>query len=124
MKRAIILSLLLCLLFVGCASKPSTGDTRSFTFTVTHSDGETKEFSVTTEQTTLAGALQQEGLIHESADSPGLYDEIDGEIADWNDGEAWWCISRGGVPLTTGMQDTEVTDGDAFEAVFTRGYGE
>ena len=58
----------------------------------------------------------------ESAGSAGLYDVIDGEKADWNDGEAWWCISKDGTPLSVGMKQTPLADGDHFEAVFTRGY--
>lgn len=124
MKRIIAILLCLCLLpTLLCACAGDTGAEKQFTFLVTHGDGTEKTFTITTEKSTLAEALKEEGLIRESA-SAGLYDVVDGEKADWNDGEAWWCISQEGVPLTVGMDQVALQDGDAFEAVFTRGNGD
>ena len=110
------LSLLLCLLLLfsltACAAK---GETKAFTLEVTHGDGTVKTFEIDTDAATLAEALAKEGLTSESASSPGLYDTIDGEFADWNDNEAWWCIS-------TGMKETPVEDGAHYEAVLTHGF--
>lgn len=121
MKRitCILLALLLVVSLAACAAK---GETKCFTFEVTHSDGSAKRFEITTDAKTLAQALTREGLISESAQSPGLYDTVDGELADWSDGEAWWCIGKDGESLSVGMQDTPVEDGAHYEAVFTRGF--
>ena len=109
MKRfaAIFLALLLVISLAACAAK---GDTKNFTF------------EITTDAETLAQALTKEGLISESAQSPGLYDTIDGEYADWSDNESWWCISKDGESLSAGMQETPVEDGAHYEAVFTHGF--
>lgn len=124
MKRitAIFLAIFLLLSLTACMSNKQTGALKEITFEVTHADGSVKEFSIQTDAETLAEALTKEGLIVESAGSAGLYDVIDGEKADWNDGEAWWCISKDGTPLSVGMKQTPLADGDHFEAVFTRGY--
>ena len=81
-----------------------------------------KTFEIDTDAATLAEALAKEGLTSESASSPGLYDTIDGEFADWNDNEAWWCISKDGTALSTGMKETPVEDGAHYEAVLTHGF--
>ena len=118
--RILTAVLLLCLL-VGCVWEDGGGE-GSFTFAVTHSDGTVKEFNISAEGKTLAEALSAEGLVTESTESAGLYDVVDGERADWNDGEAWWCYSQDGVPLMVGIQDVTPKDGDRFEAAFMRGY--
>ena len=117
MKRWITLLLCCCLLaaLVGCASKTETKGLEIH-FSVTH--------AITTTATNLAEALKQEGLVEESAASAGLYDVVNGEKADWNDGEAWWCFSKDGEALTVGIEETELVDGANYEAVFTRGFGE
>lgn len=95
----------------------------SITFVVTHDDGSEKEFEITTTATTLADALLQEKLVEESTESAGMYDVVDGEKASWDDGEAWWCFSKGGEMLPVGINETTIADGETYEAVFTHGFG-
>lgn len=121
MKRiiSILLSLLLLFSLAACAAE---GESKSFIFEVTHGDETVRSFEISTSAKTLAEALTREGLISESASSSGLYDTIDGEFADWNDNEAWWCISKSGTVLSTGMKDTPVEDGAHYEAALTHGF--
>ncbi|MBO2527646.1 MAG: hypothetical protein CW335_05665, partial [Clostridiales bacterium] len=93
------------------------------TFQVTHGDGTQNEYEFDTDKTTLAEVLIGEGLVNESAESSGLYDTVDGELADWNDNEAWWFFSCNGEALTVGIEDTELIDGAVYEAVLTHGFG-
>ena len=116
---SLLLSLLLLFSLTACAAK---GETKAFTLEVTHGDGTVKTFEIDTDAATLAEALAKEGLTSESASSPGLYDTIDGEFADWNDNEAWWCISKDGTALSTGMKEPPVEDGAHYEAVLTHGF--
>ena len=122
MKRIFAILLCVCLLVcaVGCVS---TSAQKTITFQVTHADGTEKTFEIKTNEETLAGALLQEGLVTEGA-SAGLYDTVDGEKADWNDGEAWWQFLQDGTALTVGIGDTKIQDGDSYSAVFTRGFAE
>lgn len=106
----------------GCAFEPAA-DTLHITFQVTHGDGTQNEYEFDTDKTTLAEVLIGEGLVNESAESSGLYDTVDGELADWNDNEAWWCFSCNGEALTVGIEDTELIDGAVYEAVLTHGFG-
>lgn len=124
MKQMTALFLLVCLLcgLTGCYVQSAQGsETMHITFTVTHADGTEKVFSLDTEKATLADALKAEKLVEESAESAGLYDVVDGEKADWNDGEAWWCFTKNGEALTVGLAQTPVEDGASYAAVFTRG---
>lgn len=98
-------------------------DSISITFVVTHDDGSEKKFEITTTATTLAGALLQENLVEESAESAGFYDVVDGEKASWDNGEAWWRFTKDGVELPTGLDETTIADGETYEAVFAHGFG-
>ena len=126
MKRMTAILLLLCLLcgLAGCYVRSEDGQTLHFSFKVTHADGTEKTFELETQKTILADALLAEGLVAESAESAGLYNTVDGETADWNDGEAWWCFSQEGTALTVGIEQVTLTEGATYEAVFTRGFRE
>lgn len=117
----VVIAMLLNVL-CGCAAEPAK-DTLHITFRVTHDDGSQNEFVFDTDKTTLAELLLAEDLVKESAESSGLYDTVDGELADWNDNEAWWCFSCNGEALTVGIEDTELVDGAVYEAVLTHGFG-
>lgn len=124
MKRIIAILLACCLLFAlaGCSAEKDNTQLVHFTFVVTHDDGTVKTFEIDTEKATLGEALLENNLVVESAGSSGLYDTVDGETAYWDDGEAWWCFSCNGEALMVGIDDTELTDGASYEAVFTRGF--
>ena len=36
--------------------------------------------------------------------------------------EEWWMISKGGESLQTGVDDTEIADGEAYEFTLTAGW--
>ena len=46
---------------------------------------------------------------------------VDGETVDEGNQE-WWCLTKGGGMVTTGVDSTEVSDGDVYELTFTVGY--
>lgn len=102
---------------------PTEAAAKHITFRVTHDDGELKEFELETSRTTLAEVLIDEDLVKESAESAGFYDTVDGEVADWNVDEGWWCFYCNGEELMVGIEETELVDGAAYEAVFTHGFG-
>ncbi len=101
---------------------PTEEEVTHITFRVTHDDGELKEFELSTTKTTLAEVLIDENLVTESAESSGFYDTVDGEYADWDDNEGWWCFYCDGEMLMVGIEETELVDGAVYEAVFTHGF--
>ena len=89
---------------------------------VTHADGSEKEFTITTEALNLRGALEQEELVQGDESEYGLFvTTVDGEGTDSSKQE-WWCFTKGGEMLMTGVDDTMIADGDHYEIVFTVGW--
>ena len=100
------------------AEEPA-GDTLKFTVIVVHADDEEKTFNYETEGGNLGPVLVEKGLIVES-DSPGLYNIVDGETADWNVDQSYWAFYIGEEMAMYGMNDAVIHDGDAFKLVYTK----
>lgn len=97
-----------------------TGNGKSFTVIVVHADGTEKTFTYETQEAYLGPALVEEGLIVES-NSPGMYNTVDGETADWNVNQSYWSFYVGEEYAMQGMDDTLIHDGDTFKLVYTVG---
>lgn len=121
-KAKIIAGILLVLLVAAVIlayvflSPSGTAGSKTIVFQVTHSDGSTKEFEISTGSENLRGALEQEALISGDESAYGLFvTSIDGETAD--DGQRqWWCFTKDGEMLNTGVDDTMIADGEHYEA--------
>lgn len=98
-------------------------DSKQIAVEVVHGDGSTKDFDITTDSENLRGALEQEeGLVAGEESDYGLFvTTVDGETADAA-AEQWWCFTKGGEMLTTGVDDTVIADGDHYEITLTEGY--
>lgn len=97
-------------------------EVKNITLKVVHGDGSEKEFPVSTTADTLGEALVAEGLISGEESSYGLFvTTVDGETAD-DSKQEWWNLAQDGVSCTTGVDSTEIADGDAFELILTVGY--
>lgn len=113
----------------GMGEKSESGDAsqadvqeKEITFQVVHKDGTTKDFTITTQAANLREALEAEGLIAGEESSYGLFVKtVDGETVD-DANKEWWCLTKGGQMWNYGVDDTEISDGDAFEFTFTVGY--
>ncbi len=120
----VLLALLVALsALAGCSQeKPGTGETKTITLQVVHKDGTAKDFTIKTEAKTLREALEQENLIAGEEAQYGLFVKtVDGETADEGNQE-WWCLTKGGEMWNSGVDSTEIADGDAFELTLTVGY--
>ena len=100
-----------------------TAGGKTITVEVVHGDGSTKEVSIETESENLRGALEQEeGLVEGEESEYGLFVQtVDGETVD-STKEEWWCFTKGGEALMTGVDDTMIADGEHNEITFTVGY--
>lgn len=95
---------------------------KSIVLEVVHGDESTKEFKIQTDAENLRGALEQESLIEGSDSEYGLFVEtVDGETANM-DNQEWWCFTKDGEMLMTGVDDTMIADGEHYEATFTVGW--
>ena len=93
-------------------------------FDVTIVDQEDVEttLEIHTDQETVGAALLELGLIAGEESEFGMFVKtVDGETAD-DSKQEWWCLTKGGETWTSGVDSTEIADGDAFEFTLTTGY--
>ena len=92
--------------------KVITGDT----------EADTKTFTLHTDQEFLRGALEEQKLIKGSESEYGMFvTEVNGVKAD-DTKQQWWCFTKGGETLMTGVDTTPIADGDVFEITLTTGW--
>jgi hypothetical protein len=83
---------------------------------------ETKEFTLNTDVEFLRQALEEKELIKGSESEFGLFiTEVDGRVVD-DTKQEWWCITKDGENVFTGVDETPIADGDHFEITLTIGY--
>lgn len=121
---AVLLVLVIGALLIWQFNRPAAQEGgKSIVFEVIHKDESRKDFPIQTDAENLRGALEQvEGLIAGSESEYGLFVEaVDGESADMAEQE-WWCFTKNGEMLPTGVDDTMIADGEHYEATFTVGW--
>ena len=93
----------------------SSAGQKELTVVVDAADGSPEEFSFSTAQEFLRGALEEQELIAGEDSQYGLFvTEVNGVIAD-DSQQQWWCFTKDGATLNTGVDSTPVADGDHFE---------
>ena len=128
-KTKIIIAALLLLVLVAAAvffyvhnTQQGVAGAKTITVVVTHADESQKNFTIQTDAENLRGALEQEKLIEGSESEYGLFvTGVDGETAD-DSLQQWWCFTKGGETLMTGVDDTMIADGDQYEITLTTGW--
>ena len=95
---------------------------KNITVEVVLTDGSAEETAITTTEEYLRGALEQAGMIAGEESEYGLFvTSVNGVAAD-ESAEQWWCFTKGGESLATGVDSTPIADGDHFEITLTEGY--
>ena len=126
--RIIIAAAILLVLVAGALlfwqlNKPVAQEgAKKLVVTVVHGDGSSKDFSIATDAEFLRGALEEQQLIEGSESEYGLFvTAVDGETAD-DALQQWWCFTKGGEMLMTGVDDTMIADGESYEITLTTGW--
>lgn len=89
---------------------------------IVHSDGNTKSLTLITDLETLGEALKKEALVAGEEGPYGLFlTTVDGESVDESRQE-WWCLTKAGETVMTGVDDTLIADGESYEITFTVGW--
>lgn len=126
-KKRLGILLILCCVIVGVLAyhyrpETATGE-KEISIQVVHgTPQETAFYSYTTEAEYLGEALQEQNLIDGEEGPYGLFvTTVDGETADESKQE-WWCLTKGGEMVQTGVDTTPIADKDQFELTLTTGY--
>ena len=91
--------------------------------TVTTRDKDAQVYSISTEEAFLGDALLAEELVTGEEGEYGLFiTSVAGETAD-EAKEEWWCLTKDGQSVQTGVDSTPIADGDHFELTLMVGYG-
>lgn len=96
--------------------------TKNITVEIVDSQGESTVYELKTDAEYLAGALDEiEDLTYEAEDSTyGLvYSSFNGEKAVYDEDGAYWAFYLNGDYCSFGASEQPVTDGDAFQIVYT-----
>ena len=122
---AIVVALVLIAGLIACyiafAPKGEAG-AKDITVQVVHADGAAKEWKISTNSENLRGALEEQDLIAGDDSGATLFvTTVDGYTAD-SANEEWWCFTKGGEAMMTGVDDTVISDGDKYEITLTVGY--
>lgn len=120
-KRVLALALVLVMVFALAACGGKTANA-TVTVTVVHGDGSSKDFTVKTDKEMLGEALTDEKLVDGEEGPYGLFVKtVDGETAD-DAKQEWWCLTKGGESVETGVDSTPVEDGAAYELTLMTGW--
>lgn len=117
----VLVTLGILLVIKGKSNSKTTSNVKNITVTVI-TENEKKEFKISTERDFLGAALTDEKLIEGTQGEYGIYVKtVNGVTVDESNQE-WWCFTKGGESLSTGVDTTPITDGDSFEATLTVGW--
>ena len=120
---ALLLVLVIGAVLIWNANKPDAQEGgKALVVTVVHGDESSKDFSFTTDAENLRTALEEQKLIEGTESEYGLYvTKVDGEEADESQ-QQWWCFSKDGEDLMTGVDDTMIADGDHYDITLKTGW--
>ena len=105
-----------------CLKQSGVAGSKELDVQVVFADASSKDFHISTDAAYLGEALKEEGLI-EGEDGPyGMFvTSVDGVAID-DSLQQWWCVTKGGESVNTGVDTTPIEDGDHFELTLTTGY--
>ena len=92
-------------------------------FTVTAADGSVSSVLLNvTDGEKLSTALAEAGIISQEEADAGFVTTVNGETADYDKDQAWWCLTDATGEMTTvGVADIELHDGDSYAFTYTKG---
>jgi len=119
----LILIVLLAVFALSYGALMPDGQAGEKTITVTITvDTDTVTKVIETDAEFLRGAMEQEGLIAGEESEYGLYVlTVNGITAD-ESAQQWWCHTKSGEVVNTGVDTTPIADGDTFEFELKTGW--
>lgn len=140
MKRTmkLVVGMMLCLMLValaGCGKKEAKDLWADAVYTEDKAFGEGEKtvqvefeleekkitFTIHTDSTILGDILLENELITGEEGPYGLYiKSVNGVQADYDKDQAYWAVYQDGEYLMSGVDSTEISDGDHYEFVYTK----
>lgn len=81
----------------------------------------TVTFTINTDKETLGDALLEHGLISGEKGPYGLYVKVvNGITADYDINQSYWSLTKDSGYMQTGVDSTEIFDGEHYELTYTR----
>ncbi len=119
---SVLVAIIAAVAVILVVAKPETqtGE-KQIEVTIVHANKSEKVLNIETEAEFLGDAVYEEGVLTEDEYKSGYYTVIDGETADYNVDQSWWCVTKGGEMTTVGMNEQPIADGDKFEITYTIG---
>ena len=108
-------------LCTACTQAEPQAGTKTITVEIIVDGMPTVTKSITTEAKYLRGALEEEDLIAGEESQYGLFVKTVNGVTIDDAKQQWWCFTKGGEDLFTGVDDTPIADGDTFKLVYTIG---
>ena len=115
----LIAAMVLC---TACTQAEPQVGTKTITVQIIVDGTDTVTKSIQTDAEYLRGALEEEDLIAGEESQYGLFVKTVNGITVDDAKQQWWCFTKGGEDLFTGVDDTPIADGDAFEITLKTGY--
>lgn len=118
---AALVAVIAVFLGVFFATRPDTQEgMKSFTVTVVHADGTSKDFQYKSAEEYLGPVLIKEGLIEGEEGQYGLMvNVVDAEKAVYEEDNAYWALYEGEEYAMQGIDTTPVVDGGVYKLVYT-----
>lgn len=78
-------------------------------------------FKINTDKATLGDALIEHNLISGENGPYGLYIKVvNGIVADYDINQSYWSLCKDGEYMQTGVDVTEISDGEHYELIYTK----
>lgn len=75
-------------------------------------------FTIKTDKATLGEALVE----HDLVDDGTFFSTFNGMTADYTANQSWWKVCKGGEMTSVGIAELTLTNGDAYEIIYTVGF--
>lgn len=115
-------AIVMILVYKNSNSMSPTEGNKDITIQVIIPDEETKTYELSTDAENLRQALEEEKIIVGEEGSYGFFiTAVNGRTAD-SDKQEWWCITKSGEDVFTGVDQTLIQDGEEYELTLMIGY--
>ena len=108
-------------LLAGCGAASGTASSAASSEAVSSVAASSEAASSEAASGQAEDALVEAGLISEEEAAAGFVTTVNGETADWDKDQAWWCLTDATGEMTTvGVADIALHDGDSYAFVYTK----